>query len=60
MKSGLGIVWINSRGHWVKMPDFADLAGHVPTPLPTPKLLIVIHLPTLPTFNAPARIRVNT
>jgi len=41
------------------MRNFADLAYPLPTFLPTPKLLNFIHLPTLPTFQARARIRVN-
>lgn len=39
------------------MRNFADLAYLMPTSLPTIKLLIAIDLPTLPTFNARARIR---
>ena len=41
------------------MRNFADLAYPLPTFLPTFKSLIFIHLPTLPTFQARARTRVN-
>lgn len=39
------------------MRNFADLADLLPICLPTLKCLVLNDLPTLPTFNARARIR---
>jgi len=41
------------------MRNFADLADLLPICLPTFKCMISMNLPTLPTFNACARIRVK-
>lgn len=41
------------------MRNFADLADPLPICLPTLKCLVLKDLPTLPTFNVRARIRVK-
>lgn len=51
---------MNSSALWgQKVRKFADLAYCMPITLPTFKCMKVKDLPTLPTFNAHARIRVK-